>query len=77
MFILSRIVTSISDQIPSIPPIYQARVEINEKDQNSEMIIYYDFQSRKAALEIKNNMKYEKIIFKYDTNEIFVLKCKK
>ena len=64
------------DPIPSIPTQYETRVEINiDNDQKTrEMRLFYDYDLRKAAVIFKKDNKYEKLIFNYDTNEIYELK---
>jgi hypothetical protein len=66
------------DPIPALPSQYQTRVEIKmvEKKEAIEMQLFYDYNARRAAVEVKGENKYEKLIFNYETNEIYELKCK-
>jgi hypothetical protein len=66
------------DPIPALPSQYQVRVEIHmpEKQQSIEMQLFYDYNQRKAAVEVKGDNKFDKLIYNYETNEIFVLQCK-
>lgn len=63
---------------PSIPSKYSARVEVNmkEDEKTMEMRAFYDYSKRKAAVEIKEDKIIKKLIFNYETDEIYVLTCK-
>ena len=67
-----------SDPIPELPKSYEVRIETNlELDgRTQEMRLFYDFNQRKAAIELKEDNQYYKLIFNYETDEIFELNCK-
>lgn len=64
------------DPIPLIPNKFQTRVEINIENQNrmTEMRYFYDFEQRKAAILTRESNTDTKLIFNYDTDEIYELK---
>ena len=47
-----------------------------EEQKSQEMLIYYNYDYRKAALEIRDNNTITKHIFNFDTDEIFSITCK-
>lgn len=64
------------DPVPSIPNRFQTRVEINTDGQNQmkEFRYFYDYDYRRAAIEMRESNFYTKLIFNYDTDEIYELK---
>ena len=40
------------------------------------MRLFYDFDAKKAAIEMTERNRITKLIFNYDTNEIHELRCK-
>lgn len=64
------------DPIPSIPKKFQTRVEINIENQNRmmEMRYFYDYEQRRAAIITRESNTDTKLIFNYDTDEIYELK---
>lgn len=61
---------------PSIPPKFQTRVEVNTEGDNKqiELRYFYDYDRRQAAIETRQNNMNTRLIFNYDTNEIYELK---
>jgi hypothetical protein len=68
-----------SDPIPELPKSYEVRVEANlELDgRTQELRLFYDYDQRRAAIELKEDNQYYKLIFNYETDEIYELNCKK
>ena len=64
---------------PSIPTKFQTRVEVNTEGDNKqfELRYYYDYDRRKAAIETRQNNMNIRLIFNYDTDEIYELKSLK
>ena len=52
-------------------------MEVNqlEDDRTYEMRAFFDSSKRKAALEIRDNSISKKLIFNYETDEIFSMTC--
>ncbi|CAF0710186.1 unnamed protein product [Brachionus calyciflorus] len=61
---------------PSIPNRYSTRVEVNqlEDDRTYEMRAFFDSSKKKAALEIREDGLFKKLIFNYETDEIYSMK---
>ncbi len=68
-----------SDPIPELPKSFEVRVETNldVDGRTQEMRLFYDYDQRKAAIELKEDNQFYKLIFNYETDEIFELNCKK
>ena len=66
------------NNFPTLPSAYQARVEVNyaTEKRSSDMRVFYNYGSRLASVEIKENNSIKKLIFSYDTDEIYSLTCK-
>jgi len=47
-----------------------------EEQRTTEMELSYNYNLRKAYLEMKRNNSANKLIFNFDTDEIFSIKCK-
>jgi len=64
---------------PIIPNIYRSRVEVNhvEEQRSTEMEISYNNNLRKAFIEMKRDNSATKLIYNFDTDEIYSIKCKK
>lgn len=58
---------------PVLPSVFKTRVEINYKTEKRSATTqwFYDFDKRKAAIDIKENNYIYKRIYNYETNEIF------
>ncbi|RMZ93756.1 EF-hand domain-containing D1 [Brachionus plicatilis] len=65
-----------SDPIPSIPSKFQTRVEVNTESQMTEFRYFYNYDQRRAAIETRKSNNYQKLIFNYDTDEIYELNNK-
>jgi hypothetical protein len=67
------------DGFPSLPLKYQARIEVNSvyEKRTSDLRVFYDFASNRAAIQIAEKNSFKKLIFNYDTNEIYSLTCTK
>ncbi len=67
------------DPFPNIPNAFQARVEENMKEEQKtrEMQYYFDYNMRKAAVEMKMNNVLDRYIFDYDSNQIHKVSCKR
>ncbi|CAF0875761.1 unnamed protein product [Brachionus calyciflorus] len=63
------------EPVPSIPSKFQVRVEVNTEGdlKMSEMRYYYDYDQRKAAIETRQNNMNTRLIFNYQTDEIYEL----
>lgn len=66
------------DPAPNFPQKYSTRVEVNqlEDDTTYEMQAYYDYSKKRASLDFKENNIWKKLIFNYETDEIYLLICK-
>jgi hypothetical protein len=49
---------------------------MREDKKSVEMRLFYDFDAKKAAIEMTERNRITKLIFNYDTNEIHELRCK-
>lgn len=61
-----------------IPNVYRSKVELNhvEEQRTTEMEISFNNNLRKAYIETKRNNTAEKLIYNFETDEIFSIKCK-
>ena len=68
----------IIDGTPVLPSSYSARVEMNwqEAQSSKEMDMSYNNALNKAFIEFKENNQVNRLIFNFDTDEIFSIKCK-
>ncbi len=66
------------DNFPTIPSKYEARVEVNWQDEkrSTEMRVFFDSSVKRAAVEMKENNTITRLIFNYETDEIYKLTCK-
>ena len=67
----------IQDPNPSLPARYQTRVEVNLKEEQKsiEMMISYNYDYKRAFIEIRDNNTINKLIFSFDTDEIYSITC--
>lgn len=48
-----------------------------EDDKSYEMQAFYDYSKKKATLDLRENSVWKRLIFNYETDEIYLLTCKK
>ena len=62
-----------TNTIPKLPLIFQTRIEINYLTENRSATTrwFYDREARKAAIEVVERGKMSKLIFNYETDELF------
>lgn len=60
-------------QLPVLPRTFQVNVEINlvNEKRTSSQKWYFDGPNRQAALDIRENDQINKLIFNYETNEVY------
>jgi hypothetical protein len=66
------------NNFPQLPDKYQAKVEVNfaNEKRTSDMNIHFDSSKNRASIEIKEKNSIKKLIFNYETDEIYQLTCK-
>ena len=66
-----------TDSYPTIPSVFKTRVEINYVTEKKSATTqwFYDFDKRKAAIEIKEGNSIYNRIYSYETDEVFEMEA--